>query len=114
MVGRDQALVGQRHHPRASLPIARLVWAHPVALADDTLTIEFPPNAAFHRGLAEEPKNATILRDTLFELTGRRLALAFVLGEGGHAAEDEPDEPAGEDAILQLVKETFDAREVDE
>ena len=30
-------------------------------LADDPLTLEFPASAAFHRKLAEEPKNATLL-----------------------------------------------------
>ena len=46
-------------------------------------------------------------------MTGRRLAVAFEVGE--HAGGDEPeDEPAGEDAILELMKETFDARELEE
>ena len=47
------------------------------ALADDTLTVEFPASAAFHRQLAEDPKNATLLEEALYEVTGRRLALAF-------------------------------------
>ena len=80
----------------------------------DTLTIEFPPTASFHRKLAEEPKNATLLRDALFELTGRKLALEFVLGEGGAATEEEDEAPAGEEEIYQLVKETFDAKEITE
>jgi DNA polymerase III subunit gamma/tau len=91
-----------------------LAEARPVALADDTLTIEFPPTASFHRKLAEEPKNATLLRDALFELTGRKLALEFVLGEGGAATEEEDEAPAGEEEIYQLVKETFDAKEITE
>ncbi len=37
----------------------------------------FPPSAAFHRQLAEEPKNAGLLRDALYELTGRKLVVAF-------------------------------------
>src|SRR5947208_10225166 len=67
------AAVGEKSIPTASM----LAEAHPIALAEDTLTIEFPPNASFHRKLAEEPKNATLLRDALYELTGRRLALEF-------------------------------------
>ena len=31
--------------------------AHPAALELETLTLEFPPTAAFHLRLAEEPKN---------------------------------------------------------
>jgi DNA polymerase-3 subunit gamma/tau len=84
--------------------------AHPAELADDTLTVEFPASAAFHRQLAEEPKNATLLADALYEVTGRRLGLAFAEGETrADAVEDE--EPAGEEKILELVKETLDAHE---
>jgi hypothetical protein len=89
--------------------------ARPAGLADDTLTIEFPPSASFHRKLAEESKNSTLLRDALYELTGRKLALEFVLGEAGAAAdEDADDTPPGEEEIYQLVKETFDAKEITE
>jgi hypothetical protein len=46
-------------------------------------------------------------------VTGRRLGLAFAEGEArGEEAED--DEPAGEEKILELVKETLDAREREE
>jgi hypothetical protein len=101
--------VEQRSIPTASM----LREAHPAGLAGDTLTLEFPRNASFHRQLAEEPKNATLLADALYEVTGRRLALAFELGEnGGDAEEDEA--PAGEEDLVSLIKETFDAREVDE
>jgi DNA polymerase-3 subunit gamma/tau len=97
-----------------SIPTASVLReAHPAHLAGDTLTLEFPPNASFHRQLAEEPKNATVLKEALYEVTGRRLALAFAIGDGGH---EEPDdhEPVGEEALYELVKETFDAREVEE
>jgi DNA polymerase-3 subunit gamma/tau len=99
--------VEERSIPTASV----LREARPSDLAEDTLTLEFPAAAAFHLKLAEDPKNATLLQDALYEVTGRRLGLAFELGE--HAHEPEPDEPLGEDEILELVKETFDARELD-
>jgi DNA polymerase-3 subunit gamma/tau len=89
-----------------------LAEAHPAALAGDTLTIEFPENAAFHLGIAEEPKNVAILRDALYDVTGRKLAVAFELGETGNAAED--DAPTSEEDVLELMKSTFDARELDE
>ena len=98
-----------------SIPTASVLReAHPAGLADDTLTLEFPRNAAFHRQLAEEPKNATLLADALYEVTGRRLALAFELGANGGDGEPAEEEPAGEDDLVSLIKETFDAREVDE
>jgi hypothetical protein len=101
--------VEERSIPAASV----LREAHPAGLADDTLTVEFPASAAFHRQLAEEPKNATLLAEALYEVTGRHLGLAFAEGEARHAP-DEDEEPAGEENILELVKETFDAHEREE
>jgi len=99
--------VEERSIPAASV----LREAHPADLADDTLTVEFPASASFHRQLAEEPKNATLLADALYEVTGRKLGLAFAEGEARGHDEIEDDEPAGEEKILELVKETLDARE---
>jgi DNA polymerase-3 subunit gamma/tau len=97
-----------------SIPIGKtLAEAHPAALAGDTLTLEFPQTASFHLKLAEDPKNAAMLRDALYEVTGRKLAIAFELGENEHA-EIEDDAPASEEDVLELMKSTFDAREVDE
>jgi len=97
-----------------SIPIGKtLAEAHPAALADDTLTLEFPQTAAFHLKLAEDPKNSAMLREALYEVTGRKLAVAFELGEGGHEKDDE-DAPSSEDDVLELMKSTFDARELDE
>ena len=104
--------VEQRSIPTASM----LREAHPSQLADDRLTVEFPAAASFHRQLAEEPKNATLLAETLYEVTGRKLALDFAVGENGGDAEhaDEAEEPAGEEQIVQLMKDTFDAQEVED
>ena len=97
-----------------SIPTASVLReAHPKGLADDTLTVEFPREASFHRQLAEEPKNATLLEEALYEVTGRHLALAFEVGEnGGEGDEPAPEEPASEEEIIELMKGTFDAREV--
>jgi len=98
--------VEERSIPAASV----LREAHPADLAGDTLTVEFPASASFHRQLAEEPKNATLLADALYEVTGRHLGVAFAEGEP-RADAIEDDEPAGEEKILELVKETLDAHE---
>jgi DNA polymerase-3 subunit gamma/tau len=98
-----------------SIPTASVLReAQPKDLAGDTLTVEFPRAASFHRQLAEEPKNATLLEEALYEITGRHLSLAFEVGE--NRGEDEPDEdqPVTEEEIIELMKGTFDAREVDE
>ncbi len=102
--------LGERSIPTASV----LSEAKPVELAGDRLVIEFPPAASFHRNLAEEPKNATLLTEALYEVTGRKLTLAFSVGEGEHEDPVEEDTPATEEEIISLMKTTFDAREVDE
>jgi DNA polymerase III gamma/tau subunit len=99
--------VEERSVPAASV----LREAHPAGLNADTLTVEFPASATFHRTIAEEPKNATLLEDALYEVTGRRLGVAFAEGEGHGENAIEDDGPAGEEHILELVKETFDAEE---
>jgi hypothetical protein len=97
-----------------SIPIGKtLAEAHPAALAGETLTVEFPRSASFHLKLAEDPKNAALLRDALYEVTGRKLALAFELGEEERAARAD-EAPATEEDILDLMKSTFDARELED
>jgi DNA polymerase III subunit gamma/tau len=97
---------------KGGIPTASLLReAHPAGLAGDTLTVEFPAAADFHRKLAEEPKNATLLADALYEVTGRRFSLDFALGENGGEDVDDTT-PAGEDEILALMKKTFDARDI--
>jgi DNA polymerase-3 subunit gamma/tau len=98
-----------------SIPIAAALGeARPSELSGSTLTVEFPPNAQFHLTLAEDPKNQAILQEALYEVTGRKLALAYELGEEAHAeaAEAEPQITSEED-FVSLLKDTFDAREVD-
>src|SRR5204863_7308320 len=99
-----------------SIPTASVLReAHPKGLAGDRLTVEFPQAASFHRQLAEEPKNATLLAEALYEVTGRHLELAFEVGEnGGDETGAEPEEPMSEEEIIELMKGTFDAREVED
>jgi DNA polymerase-3 subunit gamma/tau len=96
---------------RGGIPTASLLReAHPADLSGDTLTLEFPPTAQFHLDLVRDPKNAGLLADALYDVTGRRLELVFELGEAREVpAADQ--EPAGEEQVLELLKETLDARE---
>jgi DNA polymerase-3 subunit gamma/tau len=95
-----------------SIPISTVLGeARPAELAGNTLTVEFPASASFHRQLAEEPKNVTLLADALYEVTGTRLALSFAVGEGEAEGAAELEGPAGEDRILELLKSDLDARE---
>jgi hypothetical protein len=98
-----------------SIPAAAMLTeARPAALADETLTLEFPPGASFHRTKAEEPKNAELLRQALYEVTGRRLSLVFAVGEEREPGDEaEPEHAPTEEEIVELMKSTFDARELD-
>jgi DNA polymerase III subunit gamma/tau len=96
-----------------SIPAASVFReARPAELSGDVLTLAFPAAADFHRKLAEEEKNSTLLTEALHEVTGRKLGVAFTVSEG----EDEPEteEPTSEEDFVELVKQTFDAREIEE
>jgi DNA polymerase-3 subunit gamma/tau len=97
-----------------SIPTASVLReAHPKGLAGNALTVEFPRAASFHRQLAEEPKNATLLEEALYEITGRHLSLTFEVDENGEeGGAPEEEQPATEEEIIELMKGTFDAREV--
>jgi hypothetical protein len=96
---------------RGGIPTASLLReAHPAELSGDTLTLEFPPSAQFHLDLARDPKNATLLADALYDVTGRRLELVFELGEARETEATE-DEPAGEEEFVARFQQEFDTRE---
>ncbi|HEU5264280.1 MAG TPA: DNA polymerase III subunit gamma/tau, partial [Gaiellaceae bacterium] len=97
-----------------SIPVASLLLeASPTDLAGDTLTLEFPPSADFHRHQISEPQNIGLLEDALFEVTGRRLAVVLETGEGD--ADEQADEsPLGEERLIEVLKERFDAHEIEE
>jgi len=46
-------------------------------------------------------------------VTGRRLTLAFAVGPDREPAEPEDDRPVSEEEIVELMKSTFDARELE-
>jgi DNA polymerase-3 subunit gamma/tau len=97
-----------------SIPVASLLTeARPSGLAEDTLTLEFPAGADFHRRQVAEPQNIGVLRDALYEVTGRKLTVILATGEGTLADEDD-ELPLGEDELIEVLKERFDAEEVKE
>jgi DNA polymerase III subunit gamma/tau len=96
-----------------SIPVASLLTeAKPTHLGKDTLTLEFPAGADFHRRQVAEPQNIGLLRDALYEVTGLKLAVVLETGEG--SLDEEADElPLGEDKLIEVLKERFDAEEVE-
>jgi DNA polymerase-3 subunit gamma/tau len=98
-----------------SIPVASLLAeATPTELAGDTLTLEFPAEADFHRRQIAEPQNIGLLHDALYEVTGRKLAVVLETGEAEAGAVPADDEPLSEEDWISSLKETFDAREVKE
>jgi hypothetical protein len=96
---------------RGGIPTASLLReAHPADLSGGTLTLAFPPSAQFQLDMARDPKNAGLLADALFDVTGHRLELVFELGEAREASAAE-DEPAGEEEFVAQFQQTFDTRE---
>ena len=101
--------VKERSIPAATL----LAEATPTGLDDDTLTLSFPPGAEFHRKQVDDPKNLSLLRDALYEVTGRRLAVVTALAEdAGERQED--NEPIGEQGLISLLVSDLNATEVEE
>ena len=98
-----------------SIPVASLLAeATPTELTGDTLTLEFPAGADFHRRQVAEPHSIGLLRDALYEVTGRKLAVVLETGEGEVDIESSDDEPLSEEDVISLLKETLDAREVED
>ena len=98
-----------------SIPVASLLAeATPTALTDDTLTLAFPAGADFHRRQLAEPQNLGLLRDALYEVTGRRLAIALETGGPEERSAPAGEEGLSEEDVISLLKETLDAREVEE
>jgi DNA polymerase-3 subunit gamma/tau len=97
-----------------SIPIASLLTeATPTVLTDDTLTLEFPAGADFHRRQVAEPQNIGLLRDALYEVTGRKLTVVLESGDSEHADAEDDTEPMGEDRFIAALKGEFDAEELE-
>jgi DNA polymerase III subunit gamma/tau len=97
-----------------SIPVATLLTeATPSSLEGDTLTLTFRPGADFHRKQVDEPANSRLLRDALYDVTGRKLAVLTAVAD----ASDEPpgdETPAGEQEVIALLVNDLDATEIEE
>jgi DNA polymerase III subunit gamma/tau len=97
-----------------SIPIATLLSeATPSGLEGDTLTLTFRPGADFHRKQIDEPANAKLLREALYDVTGRKLAVLTAVAD---ADDDPPSEetPFGEQEVISLLVNDLNATEVEE
>jgi hypothetical protein len=98
-----------------SIPVATLLAeASPSELDGDTLTLSFRPGAEFHRTQADEPGNAQLLRDALYDVTGRRLAVVTAVADSTEDAGVAEEGPLGERKLIALLESDLDATEVEE
>jgi DNA polymerase III subunit gamma/tau len=98
-----------------SIPVATLLEGASVdSLEADTVTLAFPPASGFHRAQVDDQKNLQLIRDALFEVTGRRLGVTTVEHEGHHDPDDQPEGPPSEEDVIALLKDTLNATEVEE
>jgi DNA polymerase-3 subunit gamma/tau len=97
-----------------SIPTATLLQeAVPTALVDGTLTLAFPGSAEFHRVQLDDPRATQLVRDALFEVTGQQLTIVTERAEATDQVEDD-DEPLGEERLIALLEDRFNAREVED
>ena len=97
-----------------SIPVATLLSeAAPTDLDGETLTLTFRPGAEFHRKQADEPANAKLLRDALYDVTGRKLAVVTAVGEAADEANVD-ETPLGEHEVISLLVNDLNATEVEE
>ena len=98
-----------------SIPVATLLAeASPTELEGDTLTLSFRPGAEFHRMQVEEPGNVQLLRDALYDVTGRRLAVVTAVADSAHEGDAVEEAPLDERGFIALLESDLDATEVEE
>ena len=91
-----------------------LAEANPTALEDNALTLSFPPASEFHRKQVDDPKNLALVRDALYEVTGRRLAVVTGVAEGAEENTEDDDAPLDEQGLISLLVSDLNATEVEE
>ena len=98
-----------------SIPIATLLSeATPSSLDGDTLTLTFRPGADFHRKQVDEPANATLLRDALYDVTGRKLAVLTAVADARATTPPSDETPLGEQEVISLLVNDLNATEIEE
>jgi DNA polymerase-3 subunit gamma/tau len=97
-----------------SIPLATLLeGASLESLEADTVTLAFPPASGFHRAQVDDQKNLQLIRDALFEVTGRRLGVTTIEHDAHHEHDSPEGQPSEED-VISLLKDTLNATEVEE
>jgi hypothetical protein len=62
----------------------------------------------------EDPKNLTVVREALYDVTGRRLTVVTAIADEVEADESTDEAPIGEQGLISLLVSDLDATEVEE
>ncbi len=112
---------------------AFLVECRPEAIEEGRLVLTFPPKSKFAEQELNKAPNTALLREALLEVLGVKLDFTTSMTDKGHpevaktktpppivkekepvsAGNVESEEPAGEDDMIDLLKESFGAEIVD-
>ena len=101
---------------RRSSPLAALLQHAAVEVQDDVLVLHFPASKPFARAGADTEANRELLGQVLAMAAGGPVRVSLVMsGEPEPEPAAEADsEPLDEDQLVTHLKETFDAREIEE
>jgi hypothetical protein len=88
--------------------------ARPVSLDEEGLKIGFPADSTFNKRKAEAPDKRELMADALEAMLGERMRPAYVLLDGEPAPEQAaaPEPEVDHDALVEKLKNEFDAEEV--
>ena len=103
--------IGRRSSPLAAL----LLHVAAVEVEDSGVVIRFPASKSFARAGTDTPPNRELISEVVAMAAGGPVPVRFATSdEPEPAAEPDPAEPLPEDELLSQLKETFDAREIEE
>ncbi|HEX7058929.1 MAG TPA: DNA polymerase III subunit gamma/tau [Solirubrobacterales bacterium] len=86
--------------------------AQPTGLEEDTVKIGFPADATFNKRKAEAPDKRELMAEALEAVLGAKLRPMYVLLDGEAAPEESAREDVDHDALVEKLKNEFDAEEV--
>jgi hypothetical protein len=92
--------------------------SRPVGIVQEkrVVRVAFPESAKFNKRKAEARPNVEKVAEALEAILGQRLRPVYELAEVDEEGPSEADDTAGmeEEEIIELIKNKFDAKEVDE
>ena len=100
---------------RRSSPLAALLREATVEVESDSVVLRFPASKTFARAGADSPPNRELISQVVEMAAGRPVRITLATGDHEPEAVEQPaPEPLGEDELLSHLKQTFDAREIEE